>query len=169
MVATGGCRDRDGAPRHRVQSLHRCAARRARSEAQRDGGAMSVASHAHTIAGGEMNAASDGQTRTGVAMNAGTDPLVSVRNLEVSFRLDRDTVFEAVKGISFDVPRNATVALVGESGSGKSVTALAMLGLLPPENSIIGKSSQILFGGHDNLRLSPGDLRAMRGAEISMI
>ena len=61
------------------------------------------------------------------------DPLVSVRNLRVSFRLDRETTFEAVRGISFDIPRNSTVALVGESGSGKSVTSLAMLGLLPPE------------------------------------
>ena len=65
------------------------------------------------------------------------DPLVSVRNLRISFRLDRQTTFEAVKGISFDIPRDSTVALVGESGSGKSVTSLAILGLLPPENSII--------------------------------
>jgi len=43
------------------------------------------------------------------------DPLVSVRNLRISFRLDRHTTFEAVKGISFDIPRDSTVALVGES------------------------------------------------------
>jgi peptide/nickel transport system ATP-binding protein len=97
------------------------------------------------------------------------DPLISVRNLKVSFRIDRDTIFEAVKGISFDVPRNTTVALVGESGSGKSVTSLAILGLLPPENSIVDPSSQILFGDRDVLRLSAPELRAMRGAEISMI
>ena len=97
------------------------------------------------------------------------DPLISVRNLRISFRIGRDDIFEAVRGISFDVPRNTTVALVGESGSGKSVTSLAMLGLLPPENSIVDPSSQILFGGHDILRLSAADLRSMRGAEISMI
>jgi peptide/nickel transport system ATP-binding protein len=97
------------------------------------------------------------------------DPLISVRNLKVSFRIDRDTIFEAVKGVSFDVPRNTTVALVGESGSGKSVTSLAILGLLPPENSIVDASSQILFGDRDVLRLSAPELRAMRGAEISMI
>jgi peptide/nickel transport system ATP-binding protein len=97
------------------------------------------------------------------------DPLISVRNLDVSFRIDRDTIFDAVKSVSFDVPRNTTVALVGESGSGKSVTSLAILGLLPPENSIVGASSQILFGERDVLRLSPPELRAMRGAEISMI
>ena len=59
------------------------------------------------------------------------EPLVSVRNLHVSFRLDKHTTFEAVKGISFDIPKDSTMALVGESGSGKSVTSLAILGLLP--------------------------------------
>jgi peptide/nickel transport system ATP-binding protein len=96
-------------------------------------------------------------------------PLVSVRNLAVSFRIDRHVTFDAVKGISFDIPNNSTVALVGESGSGKSVTSLAILGLLPPENSIIGANSEIQFGGRNVLRLSPEELRDMRGAEISMI
>ena len=64
-------------------------------------------------------------------------------------QIDRETTFEAVKGISFDIPRNRTVALVGESGSGKSVTSLAILGLLPPENSIIGPGSEIIYGGRN--------------------
>ena len=96
-------------------------------------------------------------------------PLVSVRDLAVSFRIDRHVTFDAVKGVSFDIPNNSTVALVGESGSGKSVTSLAILGLLPPENSIIGAQSEIQFGGRNVLRLSPEELRDMRGAEISMI
>ncbi|MFI5033378.1 MAG: ATP-binding cassette domain-containing protein, partial [Reyranellales bacterium] len=75
----------------------------------------------------------------------GGDPLVRVRDLRISFRLDRHTSFEAVKGVSFDIPRNKTVALVGESGSGKSVTSLAMLGLLPPENSVVDKGSEIVY------------------------
>jgi len=102
-------------------------------------------------------------------MNDAMDPLVRVRNLEVSFRIDRDVVFEAVKRVSFDIPQDTTVALVGESGSGKSVTALALLGLLPPENSIIGADSEVLFGGGNVLRRSAPELRAMRGADISMI
>ena len=97
------------------------------------------------------------------------DPLVSVRNLRISFRLDRHTTFEAVKGISFDIPRDSTVALVGESGSGKSVTSLAMLGLLPPENSIIDPASEVLYGGRNLLALPIGELRKLRGADISMI
>ncbi|MFO1317818.1 MAG: ABC transporter ATP-binding protein [Burkholderiales bacterium] len=98
-----------------------------------------------------------------------TDPLVRVRDLTVAFRLDRKTTFEAVRGISFDIPHDATVALVGESGSGKSVTSLAILGLLPPENSIVDAKSQILYGGRNLARLSPPELRGMRGADISMI
>ena len=98
-----------------------------------------------------------------------TGPLVSVRDLRVSFRLDKRSTFEAVKGISFDVPRNSTVALVGESGSGKSVTSLAILGLLPPENTIIDPKSQILYGGRNLVGLSKAQLRALRGADISMI
>ena len=97
------------------------------------------------------------------------DPLVRVRNLKVSFQIDKGTIFEAVKGVSFDIPRNKTVALVGESGSGKSVTSLAILGLLPPENSIVDPASEILCEGHDLTKLDPAQLRDMRGADISMI
>ena len=101
-------------------------------------------------------------------MNA-NDPLVSVRDLRVTFRIDKHSSFEAVKGISFDIPRNSTVALVGESGSGKSVTSLAILGLLPPENSIIDNRSQIIYGGRNLAHLSGREMRSVRGADISMI
>jgi peptide/nickel transport system ATP-binding protein len=70
----------------------------------------------------------------------------------------------ALKGVSFDIPENATVALVGESGSGKSVTALSILRLLPANAAVSG---EVLFGGRDLLQVS--DMRALRGAEISMI
>jgi peptide/nickel transport system ATP-binding protein len=97
------------------------------------------------------------------------ETLLSVRNLRVSFRLDKDTTFEAVKGVSFDIPRNATVALVGESGSGKSVTSLSILGLLPKENATVLPGSEILYGGRNLLDLDAIELRKMRGADISMI
>ncbi|HTF14608.1 MAG TPA: ABC transporter ATP-binding protein [Burkholderiales bacterium] len=99
----------------------------------------------------------------------GTEPLVGIRDLKVDFRLDRTTIFQAVKGVSFDIPVNSTVALVGESGSGKSVTALAILGLLPKENSIVPAGSRILYGGRNLLALEPGELQKLRGADISMI
>jgi peptide/nickel transport system ATP-binding protein len=104
-----------------------------------------------------------------MAIEPATGPLVRVRDLRVSFRLDKETLFEAVKGISFDIPRNSTVALVGESGSGKSVTSLALLGLLPPENTIIHPGSRVEFDGRELLGLSRAELRDMRGADISMI
>jgi peptide/nickel transport system ATP-binding protein len=97
------------------------------------------------------------------------DPLVRIRDLKVSFRIDRHTTFEAVKGVSFDIPRNTTVALVGESGSGKSVTSLAILGLLPPENSIVDPRSQIMYGGRNLVGLTRRQLQDVRGADISMI
>ncbi|MDQ2963817.1 MAG: ABC transporter ATP-binding protein [Pseudomonadota bacterium] len=97
------------------------------------------------------------------------ETLLSVRNLRINFRLDKDTTFEAVKGISFDIPKNATVALVGESGSGKSVTALSMLGLLPKENASVLPGSEIRYGGRNLVELDAVELRKMRGADISMI
>jgi peptide/nickel transport system ATP-binding protein len=95
--------------------------------------------------------------------------LVSIRNLRVSFRVDNTTRFEAVKGISFDIPANSTVALVGESGSGKSVTALAILGLLPKENSAVGPDGRILYRDRNLLELAAGEMRKLRGCDISMI
>ena len=97
------------------------------------------------------------------------ETLLSVRNLRVNFRLDKNTNFEAVKGISFDIPKTATVALVGESGSGKSVTSLSMLGLLPKENATIAPGSEIIYGGRNLVALDPIELRRLRGADISMI
>jgi peptide/nickel transport system ATP-binding protein len=95
--------------------------------------------------------------------------LLQVRDLRVLFRTDKKNTFEAVKGISFDVPRNATVALVGESGSGKSVSSLAVMGLLPPEFTIIDPSSSVLFDGRDVLKLPLRERRALCGKDISMI
>jgi peptide/nickel transport system ATP-binding protein len=95
--------------------------------------------------------------------------LLQVRDLRVHFRIDKKNSFEAVKGISFDVPANSTVALVGESGSGKSVSSLAVMGLLPPQTSIVDPASRILFEGRDVLALPDGARRDICGREISMI
>jgi peptide/nickel transport system ATP-binding protein len=95
--------------------------------------------------------------------------LLQVRDLRVTFRIDKKNTFEAVKAISFNVPRNATVALVGESGSGKSVSSLAVMGLLPEDSTIIDPASRILFGGQDLLKMGKGERRRMCGKDISMI
>ena len=98
-----------------------------------------------------------------------TAPLLSVTDLRVSFRIDKTHSVEAVKGISFDIPRNATVALVGESGSGKSVSSLAIMGLLAADTSSVGAGSKILFEGRDLLSLPIAERRKLCGKDISMI
>ncbi|APV50518.1 ABC transporter ATP-binding protein [Betaproteobacteria bacterium GR16-43] len=98
-----------------------------------------------------------------------TTPILQIRNLDVRFRVDRKhEPFRAVKGISFDVPTNTTVALVGESGSGKSVTAMSILKLLP-ENAIVSPESEILYAGKNLARATLADMQAIRGKEISVI
>ena len=94
--------------------------------------------------------------------------LVSVRDLRVSFRLGKTRVVEAVRGIGFDVPENATVALVGESGSGKSVSAMSIVRLLP-DNAIVDAASRIEFGGADLLTKPVEHLRRIRGKDISVV
>ncbi len=94
--------------------------------------------------------------------------LVSVRDLHVSFRLGKHQIAEAVRGISFEVPENSTVALVGESGSGKSVSAMSIVRLLP-ENAIVGESSRIDFNGRSMLAASEDEIRAIRGKDISVV
>lgn len=96
-------------------------------------------------------------------------PLLHVKNLRVSFKGEDKQYIETVKGISFDIPVNTTVALVGESGSGKSVTSLATMGLLPVGQSKIDDQSKIIFEGKDLLSLSRKDMRKICGKDIAMI
>jgi peptide/nickel transport system ATP-binding protein len=97
------------------------------------------------------------------------DNLLEIRNLRVNFRMGGKQLFHALKGISFDVPRNSVVALVGESGSGKSVSALTVMDLLPHDNSQVEGGSHILFDGQDLLQQSARQRRALCGSQISMI
>lgn len=96
-------------------------------------------------------------------------PLLKVENLEVSFKSESKQWIKTVKGISFSIPKNKTVALVGESGSGKSVTSLAVMGLLPKGQSQISEQSQICFEDKDLLNLSVAELRNICGKDIAMI
>ena len=95
--------------------------------------------------------------------------LLQVENLRVSFKNEEKQYIETVKGISFSIPVNTTVALVGESGSGKSVTSLATMGLLPPESSQISLDSKILFEGKNLLDLPRREMRKKCGKDIAMI
>ncbi len=91
--------------------------------------------------------------------------LLSVRDLTVRFRTDEGPV-TAVAGVSFDVADGETVAIVGESGSGKTVTAMSILGLLPPAAE---RSGSVLLRGRDLLALSERELRSVRGGDVGMI
>ncbi|EHU2375078.1 ABC transporter ATP-binding protein [Acinetobacter baumannii] len=95
--------------------------------------------------------------------------LLHIENLRVSFKGEDKQYIETVKGISFDIPTNTTVALVGESGSGKSVTSLATMGLLPVGQSKIDEKSKIIFEGKDLLGLSRTEMRKICGKDIAMI
>ncbi|MDL2283721.1 ABC transporter ATP-binding protein [Oxalobacter sp. OttesenSCG-928-P03] len=102
-------------------------------------------------------------------METGETALLQVSNLQVAFRVDRHTTFEAVRHISFTIPRNRTVALVGESGSGKSVSSLAIMGLLPPETTLINADASIIFDGRNLQGISARERRRLCGSDISMI
>jgi len=96
--------------------------------------------------------------------------LLNIQDLRVAFRTGKTNGvvqrFEAVKGVSFAVPENTTIALVGESGSGKSVTAMSILNLLP-ENA--ERSGTITFQGRDMLALRRAELQTLRGKEIACV
>ena len=94
------------------------------------------------------------------------DILLDVNGLRVSFRTPRGTV-QAVSNASFQVRRGEVTGIVGESGSGKSVSAYAVLGLLPRNAEV--ESGSARFGGKDLLSLGEKELRKLRGSEISMI
>jgi oligopeptide/dipeptide ABC transporter ATP-binding protein len=93
-------------------------------------------------------------------------PLLTVEDLRVQFWTSRGTV-HAVNGISFDVAPGDTLGIVGESGCGKSVTALALLGILPRAGKVT--SGTAMFGDRDLFRLSDRELRRIRGRDIAMI
>ncbi|WP_037364661.1 ABC transporter ATP-binding protein [Nakamurella lactea] len=94
-------------------------------------------------------------------------PLLSVQNLQVEFSTSAGVV-RALDGVSFDVRRGETIAILGESGSGKSVTAQAIMALLPrPAGSIVGGS--IRYADRDLVTLPAKDVRRLCGTEIAMI
>ena len=119
-----------------------------------------------------MSAANVGAQGTGPKHEAGeralsNQPVLSVRDLGVSFRADRGEI-RAVEGVSFDLARREVLGIVGESGSGKSVTALAIMRLLPEPPARI-HSGQVWFDGRDLLTLNEAAMRRIRGASLSMI
>jgi peptide/nickel transport system ATP-binding protein len=94
------------------------------------------------------------------------DPLLAVENLSIALPGGADRA-HAVEDVSFTVGANEIVCLVGESGSGKSMTAHAVLSLLPDRVGI--SAGSLRFKGRDIAGLDEPAMRALRGGEISMI
>lgn len=99
-------------------------------------------------------------------MTSSTASLVDVRGLQVSVQSE-DGVHLAVKHLSLAVARGQTFALVGESGCGKSMTAMALMRLLPEVARI--EAGEVILGHEDLPRLSEQAMQNVRGAKISMI
>ena len=94
-------------------------------------------------------------------------PLLDVQNLTIELTT-RDGVAPVIDDLSFSLNAGETLSFVGESGCGKSMTALALMGLLPANIGRIA-SGHILFEGEDLVQASDAQLRKIRGNDISMI
>ena len=98
--------------------------------------------------------------------NAATEPLLAIRDLEVSFTAASGVV-QAVRGADLTIYPGQTVAIVGESGSGKSTLAHAIISLLPGTGRVTGGS--IRFNGVEVTRASASEIVAMRGKQIGLV
>ena len=105
--------------------------------------------------------------RQGWTQGMTTEPVLAIDDLTVRFRLKRGEL-TAVDGVSFAVRRGETFGLVGESGSGKSVTARAIMRLVPTPPGEIARGN-IRFEGENVLALPDASMRALRGRRIAMV
>jgi oligopeptide/dipeptide ABC transporter ATP-binding protein len=96
-------------------------------------------------------------------------PLLDVRNLNITFPAQGQTSLTAVRNLSFTLAPREVLGLVGESGSGKSLTALALMRLLPPAARATGEVFFSNGASRDLLQLPDDDMRRLRGSQIAMI
>ena len=94
--------------------------------------------------------------------------ILEVKDLQVSFNTYAGEV-RAVRDVSFHINQGETLCFVGESGCGKTVTAKAIMRLLPKGQAVIKEGSQIVFSGKDVLKMDGKELRNYRGNDVSMI
>ena len=92
--------------------------------------------------------------------------VLAVRDLTVSLPKEMDRI-HAIEAVSFDLLQGEILCIIGESGSGKSVTASAVMGLLPPVMRVT--SGQIIHAGRDLLQMPESQRRGLRGKSLSMI
>ena len=99
------------------------------------------------------------------------NPLLDVQNLTISFKNSMDAPTEytpVVHGVNFHINKGEVVCLVGESGSGKSLSALAVMGLLPAHNCKMA-AKKLIFAGQDLQTLEEEAYRKLRGCAMSMV
>ncbi|ADO10105.1 putative ABC transport system ATP-binding protein oppD [Pantoea vagans C9-1] len=96
-----------------------------------------------------------------------SQPLITFEQLSVSFAAEQGRV-QAVQEVSFTIHAGKTLGIVGESGCGKSVTAMSLMGLLPPQAARIDGGA-IRFQGQDLLTLNPARMADLRGNQLAMI
>src|SRR5262249_54570120 len=113
-----------------------------------------------------VNATAEALSSAPVAQPTPTSRVVEVRGLEVAF-VRRGGQLPVVSDVSIGMRAGGRLALVGESGSGKSLTALAIMGLLPPGARVT--AGEIHVNGRPVLGLDAAGWRRLRGAEIAMI
>lgn len=101
-----------------------------------------------------------------VGSSGSATPYLEIRNLETAFPGHKKPTV-VVNDVSLSLARGETLAVVGESGSGKTMTFLSALGLLPTSGRAI--AGQALLSGRDMLKLSPREMRRLRGSEIAMV
>src|SRR5256885_5430556 len=100
-------------------------------------------------------------------MMASAKPVLDVQGLTIRLPVGADRT-NAVENVSFAVAPGEIVCVVGESGSGKSVTAHAVMGLLPP-GQLTATAGRVLLEGDDLLMKSSAEMRRIRGDRISLI
>ncbi|MGS0688439.1 ABC transporter ATP-binding protein [Nakamurella sp. GG22] len=105
------------------------------------------------------------ETHSATADPGPRDAILRVRDLGVEFRIE-DTWAMASEGVSFDINHGEVLAVVGESGSGKSVSAMSILGLLPPNARIKGSAT---LQGKELIGAREATLRAVRGKDVGLI
>jgi oligopeptide/dipeptide ABC transporter ATP-binding protein len=106
-------------------------------------------------------------TVTPLASGLEAEPLLAVSDLVVEAAKGKKRSVELLRAMELAIPAGARVGIVGESGSGKSMTASAVLGLLPP--GVTARSGSVRFNGRELLGLSDRELRPMRGRDISLV
>lgn len=96
-----------------------------------------------------------------------SDAILDIKNLRVIYKTDLETV-EAINGIDLKISKGKTLGLVGETGAGKTTTALSIMRLLPERTGKV-LSGEINFEGQELLKLSPLEMRNVRGDKIAMV